>query len=133
MSYFGPCERRHLNFQGPAPEIITICGSTRFKDEINAANAKLTLAGKLVISLGVFGHTDMPDDDWTTGTTDLKVMLDELHKRKIDIADTILVVNPGGYIGESTQSEIDYALAQGKPVFYTSGRIIDIPVGDGNV
>lgn len=100
------------------PEVITLCGSSRFKDEINAANARLTLEGKLVISLGLFGQTEMPDEDWSTRGTDRKIMLDELHKRKIDISDSIYVVNPGGYIGDSTRSEIDYAYSKGKSINY---------------
>jgi hypothetical protein len=98
------------------PHIITLCGSTKFKKEINEVNARLTLEGFLVISLGVFGHTDMPDYDWTTSGNELKRKLDELHRRKIDLADEVYVVNVGGYIGESTTGEIDYARAQGKPV-----------------
>jgi hypothetical protein len=100
------------------PKVVTLCGSTRFKDEINAANARLTMEGNLVISLGVFGHTDMPDHDWSTSGTEVKQMLDELHKRKIDLADEILVINVGGYIGESTRSEIRYAESVGVPVTY---------------
>lgn len=115
------CDEHHdlvRDFGGPRPEIVTLCGSTRFKDEINATNARLTLEGKLVISLGVFGHTDMPDRDWTTGGSGVKRTLDDLHKRKIDVADRIFVVNPGGYIGESTRGEIAYAERLGKPVDY---------------
>lgn len=98
--------------------IITLCGSTRFKDAINVVNAKLTMKGNLVISLGVFGHVDMPDHDWTTGSNADKLMLDNLHKRKIDLADRICVVSVGGYIGDSTRGEIAYAVAHGKPVDY---------------
>jgi hypothetical protein len=98
--------------------IVTLCGSTRFKDEINAANARITMQGNLVISLGVFGHVDLPDHDWTTGGNDDKLMLDDLHKRKIDLADEIFVVNVGGYIGESTRGEIEYARAHGKAINY---------------
>jgi hypothetical protein len=100
------------------PAVVCLCGSTRFKDDINRENARLTLEGKIVISLGLFGHTDMPDHDWTTDGTDLKRMLDNLHKRKIDLADEVFIVNVGGYIGESTRGEIDYAEASGKPVRY---------------
>lgn len=101
-----------------SPEIVVLCGSTRFKDEINRANAELTMQGKLVISLGVFGHTDLPDHDWTTGGNEDKRMLDELHRRKIDLADRVLVVDVGGYIGESTRGEIAYATGRGIPVDY---------------
>ncbi len=98
--------------------VITLCGSTRFKDEINAVNARLTMQGNIVISLGVFGHVDMPDHDWTTSGNADKLMLDELHRRKIDLSDEIYVVNVDGYIGESTRGEIDYARAHGKIVRY---------------
>lgn len=99
-------------------EIVTLCGSTRFKDEIHAENARLTMEGRLVISLGVFGHTDLPDYDWTTDASDLKRMLDALHRQKIDLADRVHVVNPGGYFGESTAREIAYARSLGKPVTF---------------
>jgi hypothetical protein len=111
-------EARLAELRADRPHIVTICGSTRFKDEIHAANARLTMEGNLVISLGVFGHTDMPDVDWTTGGNELKVMLDELHRHKIRLADSIYVVNPGGYIGESTRNEIAYAELRGLPVRY---------------
>jgi len=107
-----------LDFGGPRPTITVLCGSTRFKDEINQVNARLTLEGQLVISLGVFGHTDMSDQDWTTDGSDLKRLLDDLHKRKIDLADEVYVVNSNGYIGDSTRSEIEYARKVGKPVRY---------------
>ena len=100
------------------PCVVCLCGSTRFKEEINATNAKLSLEGYLVISLGLFGHTDLPNLDWSTNGSERKIMLDELHKRKIDLADEVFVVNVGGYVGESTRSEIDYAVAHGKPVKY---------------
>lgn len=105
-------------------KIVTLCGSTKFKDEINHANARLTMEGNLVISLGVFGHVDLPDHDWTTGGNRSKRMLDDLHKQKIDLADEIYVVNVGGYIGESTRGEIDYAVAAGKPVRYLEGGYV---------
>jgi len=113
------CEEHHglvRDFGGERPQIVCLCGSTRFKDEINAANARLTLEGNLVISLGVFGHVDMPDVDWTTGGTDCKRLLDDLHKRKIDLADEVYVINVGGYVGESTRGEIAYAVKIGRPV-----------------
>ena len=95
------------------PEVITLCGSTRFKSEFEAENRRLTLKGKIVISVGLFGHQE-PDFDWTLH----KAMLDELHLRKIDLADSIHVVNVGGYIGESTSREIDYARRAGKRISF---------------
>ena len=95
-------------------KVITLCGSTRFKTEFLDAQKRLTLDGNIVISVGLFGHSG-DDEVWTEGT---KEMLDNMHKRKIDMSDAIYVINPGGYIGESTRSEIDYAKAHGKEVMY---------------
>ena len=94
--------------------IITLCGSTRFKDQFLEAQKRLTLAGNIVISVGLLGHSG-DDEVWTEGT---KEMLDDMHKRKIDMADGIYVINVGGYIGQSTRSEIEYARSQGKTVEY---------------
>lgn len=95
-------------------KIITLCGSTKFKEHYLEAQKRLTLEGNIVISVGLFGHSG-DDEVWTEGT---KAMLDDMHKRKIDLADEIFVVNVGGYIGESTSSEIAYAKSQGKDVKY---------------
>ncbi len=94
--------------------VITLCGSTRFKEQFMAVQKKLTLEGNIVISVGLFGHSG-DDEVWTPG---MKEMLDNMHKRKIDMADAIYVINVGGYIGESTRSEIEYALRNGKKVYY---------------
>ena len=93
-------------------KVITLRGSTRFKDEFLEAQKRLTLEGNIVISVGLFGHSG-DDEVWTEGT---KEMLDDMHKRKIDMADEIFVINVGGYIGSSTRSEIEYALHHGKKV-----------------
>ena len=94
--------------------VITLCGSTHFKEQFFEAQKRLTLAGNIVISVGLFGHSG-DDEVWTEGT---KEMLDDMHKRKIDMADGIYVINVGGYIGQSTRSEIDYARSQGKTIEY---------------
>ena len=94
--------------------VITLCGSTRFKEEFLEVQKQLTLAGNIVISVGLFGHSG-DNEVWTEGT---KEMLDDMHKRKIDMADEIFVINVGGYIGSSTASEIEYAKANGKIVRY---------------
>lgn len=94
--------------------VITLCGSTRFKDQFLEAQKRLTLEGNIVISVGLFGHSG-DDEVWTDDT---KEMLDDMHKRKIDMADAIYVINVGGYIGSSTRSEIDYARANGKHILY---------------
>lgn len=92
------------------PEIVCICGSVRFMSEILAASRDLTLAGAVVLAPG---EMDAPM------TEVQRAALGALHLRKIDLADRILVVNPGGYIGESTRKEIAYAEAAGKPVSFT--------------
>ena len=95
-------------------KVITLCGSTRFKDEFMEAQKRLTLEGNIVISVGLFGHSG-DSEVWNEG---IKEMLDDMHKRKIDMADEIYVVNVGGYIGSSTKSEIEYAISTGKTVSY---------------
>ena len=95
-------------------KVITLCGSTRFKDAFMEAQKQLTLQGNIVISVGLFGHAG-DFEVWEEGT---KEMLDDMHKRKIDMADEIFVINVGGYIGTSTRSEIEYAVAAGKKVSY---------------
>ena len=95
-------------------KVVTLCGSTRFKDEFIEAQKRLTLAGNIVISVGLFGHSG-DYEVWAEGT---KEMLDDMHKRKIDMADEIYVINVGGYIGSSTKSEIEYAKKTGKTVKY---------------
>lgn len=105
-------------------KVITLCGSTRFKDEFYKAQKELTLKGNIVISVGLFGHSGDSEvwDNMNEGTlTKTKEMLDDMHKRKIDMADEIFVINKGGYIGDSTKSEINYAIQTGKKVNYLEG------------
>ena len=102
-------------------KIITLCGSTRFKDEFMKAQKDLTLKGNIVISVGLFGHAGDEEvwEDMDEGTlTKTKEMLDDMHKRKIDMSDEIFVINVDGYIGESTKSEIEYAQKHNKKVNY---------------
>jgi hypothetical protein len=104
----------------PLPQIVCLCGSTRFGNYFRAANLQLTLAGQIVLSIGC----DTKSDDDLAAAAGLgadlgqsKTALDELHKRKIDLADYVLVVSDEtGYFGESTASEIRYAEGHGKPV-----------------
>ena len=95
-------------------KIITLCGSTRFRDEFIAEQKRLTLEGNIVISVGLFGHAG----DNQVWSEDTKMMLDDMHKRKIDLSDEIFVINVSGYIGSSTRSEIEYAIKTGKVVKY---------------
>ena len=109
-------------------KVITLCGSTRFKDEFIEVQKRLTLEGNIVISVGLFGHSG--DDEVWEGMsedtlTQTKLMLDDMHKRKIDMSDEIYVINVGGYIGSSTRSEIAYAKETGKAVRYLEDNITE--------
>lgn len=95
-------------------KVITLCGSTRFKDDFIEQQKLLTLQGYIVIPVGLFGHSG-DNEVWSEGT---KEMLDDMHKRKIDMADEIFVINKNGYIGSSTKSEIDYAKSKGMIITY---------------
>jgi hypothetical protein len=105
---------------GARPEIVVLCGSTRFYDEFQAANYDLTMLGKIVLSVGFYPHalTKHGHGEGVGHDSSEKIALDELHKRKIDLADRVYVLNVNGYIGESTRSEIEYAERHGKPVDY---------------
>ncbi len=97
-------------------KIITLCGSIKFKDEFVKVQEKLTLDGNIVLTPNFFYNIKKEDIDEKT-----KKMLDEMHKQKIDMSDEIYVINVGGYIGESTKNEIEYAKAKSKKIFYLEG------------
>ena len=99
---------------GKRMKVITLCGSTRFKDQFLEQQKRLTLEGNIVISVGLFGHSG-DEEVWKPG---MKEMLDKMHLQKIDMADEIFVINVGGYIGESTRREITYSEKTGKTVRY---------------
>ena len=99
-------------------KVITLCGSTKFKDDFLAQQKRLTLEGNIVISVGLFGHAD--GDYKTVITDEVKEMLDDIHKRNIDMSDAIFVIDVNGYIGSSTRSEIEYAKSTGKEIMYLS-------------
>lgn len=92
-------------------KVITLCGSVKFQKQFQEWNEKLTLAGNVVISLEGFHLKPTPEE---------KLILDQIHRRKIDLADEIFVIDFDGYIGESTRLEIDYATRMGKSVRYLS-------------
>lgn len=107
------------DFGGPRPAIVCLCGSTRFYDEFQQAYYGRTMAGEIVLSVGFYppagaehGHGEGVGHDSAE-----KTALDELHKRKIDLADYCLIVSDeSGYFGQSTAGEIAYAVGHGKPV-----------------
>ena len=95
-------------------KVITLCGSTRFKEQFIEVQKKLTLEGNIVISVGLFGHAG----DSEALKDETKAMLDRQHLAKIDLADEIFVINVGNYIGDSTRNEIEYAKSKGKRVYF---------------
>ncbi len=97
------------------PVVVCLCGSTRFMDTFFAAGWEETLADRIILSVGVckYGPADHTGE-WLGPETVKR--LDELHFRKIDLADEVLILNVGGYIGESTRHELDYAYETGKIV-----------------
>ena len=102
-------------------KVVTLCGSTKFKEQFMKTQKDLTLQGNIVLSVGLFGHSGDNEvwENMDEGTlTKTKEMLDDMHKRKIDMSDEIFVINVGGYIGESTKSEIEYAKKIGKNIRY---------------
>ena len=112
------CFSRLMSEPFPRPEIVVLCGSTRFKDVFERETRRLGLEGKIVLSVSMFGHAgDLPPEACTDGHP-VKTALDNLHKRKIDLADRVFVLNVGGYIGSSTRSEIEYAEWYEKPITY---------------
>jgi hypothetical protein len=102
------------------PKIVCMCGSTKFKQTWINENSRLTREGFIVLSVGLWGHHERVFPDAET-----KFKLDELHKRKIDLCDWVWILDVGGYIGESTRSEITYANKLGKPIFYLSETFPD--------
>lgn len=137
------CFNRIMTERYPRPEVVVLCGSTRFKDEFAQQNMRLTREGKIVLTVGDletssgapahrFEHggtgccaicDDLPGQGEHAQVNyqidpELKQRLDDLHKRKIDMADEVLVLNVGGYVGESTRSEIEYAEWYEKKITY---------------
>ncbi|MGH7869654.1 MAG: hypothetical protein ACREP9_19005 [Candidatus Dormibacteraceae bacterium] len=96
------------------PKVVCLCGSTRFKEAFQQANLRETIAGNIVLTVGCMTHSDSELNDIIT--PEIKVKLDELHKRKIDLADEVLILNVGGYVGESTYSELGYARLTNKTI-----------------
>ena len=92
---------------------ITLCGSTKFKSEFERINSELTLAGYVVFSVACFSHTDK-----IVLSSQQKHLLNDVHKRKIDKSDAIVVINVDDYMGEGTHDEIDYAESIGVDVYY---------------
>jgi len=98
--------------------IVTLCGSVRFKKEFDMVNRELTLAGWIVLAPGVFEHGWLHNQGILAET--IKLDLDRLHREKILMSECIVVINHQGYVGDSTKSELNYAIGQSKTVFWLS-------------
>jgi len=116
--------------QSAEAKVITLCGSTKFEAEFAEVDQRLTMEGCVVISLGMFSLPDLPGYDWAADSSDLKGRLGGVHLQKIRMADEVYIVDPGGYVGESTRREIAYAESLGKPVRYLSRERL-ARTGDG--
>ncbi len=99
------------------PIIVCLCGSTRFVNQYNEWRKKLTLEGKIVLGIEIV-TTQSQKEDPQHSNFKVKQMLDELHLRKIDLADEVMILNAGGYIGDSTRRELEYAIAHNKKIIY---------------
>ena len=102
------------------PTIVCLCGSTRFRETFQRVNRQETLAGKIVLAPGCFQGDD--GIDWSS---EVKQRLDELHLRKIDLADVVYILNVGSYIGLSTRLEIGYARQYGKRVRWLESGVCE--------
>lgn len=118
----------HRTFRATTrPRIVCLCGSSRFADEFHLAAYALTTAGEIVLSPGLDprGEAAVGGGEGVADDPVRKAALDELHRRKIDLADYLYVLDVGGYVGESTRSEIEYATRHGVPVRYLSREPIE--------
>lgn len=112
---------------GPRPEIVCLCGSLRFTEQFHALERELALAGVIVLSPSY--PAQAPDGVDVELSAEQRTTLGDLHLRKVELADRIIVVNPGGYLGESTRREIAHARAIGRPVSFTdsTGDQVTVP------
>ncbi len=102
----------------PIPRVVCLCGSMKFKDEFLRQQRIKTLYGEVVLTVGMFPHTEDGRSPEEVLGENTKAMLDHLHKQKILLCDYVFVINEGSYIGSSTKSEIEFATLVGKPVVY---------------
>lgn len=109
-------EEAITGLQARRTPIVCLCGSTRFMEAFHEANRRLSLEGKIVLTVEIVSYDGATDPQ--RANPEQKKALDELHLRKIDLADEVFVLNVGGYIGESTRKEIEYAIVAGKPISY---------------
>ena len=100
-------------------KIITLCGSSKFKQDFRRLEKDLTLGGNIVLTVGLFGHSG----DSEVWCDDTKELLDDMHMHRINMCDAIYVVNKDFYIGDSTKKEIEYARSIGRKIIYMENKI----------
>jgi len=100
-------------------KIITVCGSMRFIKEMMEITEKVELQGNCML-IPIY-NPNRPDKD--SFTEEEALVIDNMHKERIKLADAILVVNVDGYIGNSTKSEIEFAKQLNKEVIYYTDLI----------
>jgi hypothetical protein len=100
------------------PIVVCLCGSTRFSDAYKKANFEETLAGRIVLTIGcdMCSDAELFKDKSPDELDTIKRNLDQLHLRKIDLADEVLILNVGGYVGQSTAKEVEYARRHNKVI-----------------
>ena len=100
------------------PKIICLCGSTRFTDQMLIKQWELTKRGFIVLTWCALPESYFSGEDKAHigDQEEVKEIVDEVHKRKIDLADEVFILNVGGYIGESTRNELEYAQKGGKKI-----------------
>lgn len=114
------------------PRIVCLCGSTRFYQQFQEANYRETMAGRIVLSVGFYPHAVREMHGEEVGiTSDQKRALDALHKQKINLADEVLVLNVGGYVGDSTRGEVFHASITGKLIRWLEGGTCPMCNGRG--
>lgn len=111
--------------------VVCLCGSTRYEKLFHKAAEEFTLAGFIVLTVNAWSLKDRLHDPKTAADQWVKERLDGIHKAKIDLADVVVVLDKGGYVGPSTRSEIDYARKVGKPVHYLEGPVRGAPYQGG--
>lgn len=116
------CVMNNKKKEIPGTEIICLCGSTRFIDEFNRYRKEFSYAGKIVLSIEIV-MAQLKETDPQYHDPNLKAKLDELHLRKIDLADTVFIINKGGYIGESTRKELEYARSHNKRIIFMEPEV----------
>lgn len=119
LSLQGTAQEQPVDADGwiAKPKVVCFCGSTRFAEWFMIKRWELEKQGIITLGINILPNNYFAEGDSHGAEQEgVKEILDELHKRKIDLADEVFILNVDGYIGESTRNELEYALQIGKPV-----------------